>query len=787
MDLRSRVSEVREESKSRGDDLDQLSRRQVDMINTLTRIDDATRNLNQTLIMFYLQQREIVETIWSSSWSLEQPIQVSDGDDVKFPMDDSNINNDAACSKAILPSLFLEDLRYREGAIPEAYESTFKWLFESPRSDVHGQPLWSDFQTWLRSSNSDVYWITGKPGSGKSTVMKFVIGHSMLQELLAQWSGPKPFLLARFYFWNAGTPIQRTQEGLLRTLLYQCLRQRPLLIQKVCPRRWVLFKVFGSEVKTAAPPWTLDELLESFSAFDLFVGQQFNLALFIDGLDEFDGDHRNLIEFVRLFHSRTGRKVCVSSRPWNVFQDAFMASPSLRLENLTGDDIRLYVQCNLNPSPAFQEYKDALPEQSKGLVETIITKAQGVFLWVSVVVLHIREGLSEGDRWEELYDMVNLLPDDLSQLYQRIWSTIKLDYIGQSHLFQIHGAYIDSLDVITLWLADHPDTLQIDVKTIPEQQDLITQTMRRRLSSRTRGPLEISPQGYVGYLHRSVRDWIEHIWGDIVAKSDPAFDPSLCILNAQTVWMLGGICKADKCISQVLTTEYDWKEVLKCLYDAANVRHIASNIHILVATLDRLNDKIQTFSHTSENEAIIPLSCNKVTSRHGVTLPANSFVGLAAQFGILKYVRHKLMVDPQLLRGRHRPPEVSILANAILSPRYFAHYYYARNSDVRITKLPPNLYRYYHLHNNSYVRYLLIKLLLDCGVAKSSAVVPGDTIKSLYDEASWVQVQMPPIIMPNVEELDYWQTVAKLLKEHGLSRVGYFELKVKPLLLKLFH
>ncbi|KAJ2985030.1 hypothetical protein NUW58_g5750 [Xylaria curta] len=356
--------ERREESKSGADDLDQLSTGQMDMLRTLARIDNTTHNLNQTLVKLMQgstqvdwRQRDIIETIWSSSWSPQQQIRDISGGDVEFLEDDSNVNNDAACSKAILNSLFDKELRHREVAIPETYKSTFQWLLNSPRIDTHGRPLWSDFTVWLRNPNSDIYWVTGKPGSGKSTLMKFITDHSMVKEVLAQWSGTKPFILATFYFWNAGTSLQRTQEGLLRTLLHQCLTQKPQLIPKVCPRRWALFKVFGSKAVKAAPPWAWEELHESFSTFDLLAGEQFNLVLFIDGLDEFDGNHQNLLKFVRLLHSRVGRKVCVSGRPWNDFQDAFKASPSLRLESLTASDIRFYVQDNLESRREFRVTK----------------------------------------------------------------------------------------------------------------------------------------------------------------------------------------------------------------------------------------------------------------------------------------------------------------------------------------------------------------------------------------------------------------------------------------------
>lgn len=48
----------------------------------------------------------------------------------------------------------------------DAYPSTFEWILD-PDSD-HNKPGGS-FLEWLRTGE-DIYWISGKPGSGKSTV-----------------------------------------------------------------------------------------------------------------------------------------------------------------------------------------------------------------------------------------------------------------------------------------------------------------------------------------------------------------------------------------------------------------------------------------------------------------------------------------------------------------------------------------------------------------------------------------------------------------------------------------
>lgn len=43
---------------------------------------------------------------------------------------------------------------------------------------------------------------------------------------------------------------------------------------------------------------------------------------FVDGLDEYDGEHVDIINVLRRFASSPSFKLCVSSRPWNVFVEA---------------------------------------------------------------------------------------------------------------------------------------------------------------------------------------------------------------------------------------------------------------------------------------------------------------------------------------------------------------------------------------------------------------------------------------------------------------------------------
>ena len=62
--------------------------------------------------------------------------------------------------------------------------------------------------------------------------MKFIAENEQTKTSLGEWVGNKTLVIASFFFWNASTHhSQKSQRGLLRTILYQILRQCPELIR----------------------------------------------------------------------------------------------------------------------------------------------------------------------------------------------------------------------------------------------------------------------------------------------------------------------------------------------------------------------------------------------------------------------------------------------------------------------------------------------------------------------------------------------------------------------------
>jgi len=150
-------------------------------------------------------------------------------------------------SNEILDSLLFPSILERFEGVAEAHERTCQWIFQNP-SNVPNEELqdelqkqWSDFPHWLRHDGG-VYWISGKTGSGKSTLMKYIFMHPALKQNLKVWQGMSaecpPLYTAGFFFWAAGTSLQKSQSGLLRSVLHDALEQNLNLIPVVFPKQW---------------------------------------------------------------------------------------------------------------------------------------------------------------------------------------------------------------------------------------------------------------------------------------------------------------------------------------------------------------------------------------------------------------------------------------------------------------------------------------------------------------------------------------------------------------------
>jgi hypothetical protein len=139
----------------------------------------------------------------------------------------------------LLNSLRFPSITDRIESVDESHRKTFDWIFrriENTTQYAEGR-RWGNFSAWLRSGKG-IYWINGKAGSGKSTLMKYIANHYKTSSLLKQWAGSSKLCTGAFFFWNSGSKLQRSQAGLFRSLLYEILAQHQELIPRVLPTQW---------------------------------------------------------------------------------------------------------------------------------------------------------------------------------------------------------------------------------------------------------------------------------------------------------------------------------------------------------------------------------------------------------------------------------------------------------------------------------------------------------------------------------------------------------------------
>ncbi|EAT81134.2 hypothetical protein SNOG_11426 [Parastagonospora nodorum SN15] len=319
----------------------------------------------------------------------------------------------------ILQSLRYECMETRMEAIKEAHQRTFDWIFDINMGQLAGLHRTIPFTEWLQSG-SGIYWVTGKPGCGKSTLMKYLYSQAKTDKHLNAWAGNATLVRASFYFWNPGEEMQKSLEGLLQTLLYHILRTCPELIPALCPERWNEQHVDMKSVR----PWTLGELQKTIAAFQALPPVAAKFYFHIDGLDEYFGDSWDVIDTMQNFVGCPNIKLCLSSRPWNSFQDAFGRSNPcmLRLHEYTRKDIETFAHDNLM---SYTTHSDFEPRLFNDMIQDIVERAQGVFLWVRLVVRSLRDGIINDDPVSTLHERLRTIPVDLEPFFEHILGSVQ--------------------------------------------------------------------------------------------------------------------------------------------------------------------------------------------------------------------------------------------------------------------------------------------------------------------------------------------------------------------------
>ncbi|KAF5633786.1 uncharacterized protein FTJAE_6937 [Fusarium tjaetaba] len=257
--------------------------------------------------------------------------------------------------------------------------------------------IWEHFSAWLQSGDK-LFWIRGKPGSGKSTLVKFVIDNDNTKRLLGSWK-PNTRLLSHF-FWKIGSEPQNSIRGLLCSLLYNLLSEDADAVDEVLER----FKF--SQEKDFYKEWSPKEA-QKVLLYLLDAGAQ-STCIFIDGLDEISNNdgYRALLSVIQRLALFKGLES--------------IGAQNLRLEDLTKPEMVVYLRKQFETLP--KEKSAGLPLEV--FTDTLLDKAQGVFLWLALAIKSVTDGILKDDDQALIFERLSELPDELESLYQTMWERL---------------------------------------------------------------------------------------------------------------------------------------------------------------------------------------------------------------------------------------------------------------------------------------------------------------------------------------------------------------------------
>jgi hypothetical protein len=409
----------------------------------------------------------------------------------------------------MLKSLYLEETVSRREQIEPTYSITFEWIFQDSQLQ---------FSDWLRKGHG-IYWIRGKPGSGKSTLMKFLYTDQRTWDCLHSQGRRLPVSSGWFFFYGRGSRIQKSFEGLLYSILHQILSAQDRLAEIVVP-----FYVDYKDILNTH--WPLSYLKR---AFELILKQRdfpLQLYLFLDALDEYEGRPEMVIDFLKSLispPSKAGTQVniCFSSRPWNAFVEEFENCPGFSIHERTREDIWRFTEGKMRDNKSMKQLLQSPRAFEKEavdyLVSRIVERAQGVFLWVRLVVEEVLGARINGATTRELTEIVSETPTELKDYYENIIQHLPRQHRLESYvMFEVllRFTYSPTISEFTAAIdCALCETLQDSVTELRcgPVSDMTRDALLRRLQSRCGGLVEVTGNdkvAHVSFMHQTVKELV---------------------------------------------------------------------------------------------------------------------------------------------------------------------------------------------------------------------------------------------------------------------------------------
>lgn len=293
-----------------------------------------------------------------------------------------------------LETLYFKNLRYDKILIHHSH--TLAWLWECP-----------EYKSWisLRHPNSGLLFVEGKPGSGKSTLVRYFADN---------FTPPNDAIVLKFFYNTRDGEAERDHRNMLRVLLYQLLEADKL--------SFVHFQSIYRQRGGSKIGWCSKDMKNILRAYKTHSRPR-TIYLIIDAMDESAcTDRADIVQFLHGLSAPASASdsgctvnIFLASRPINQLEVSnCFGRQSILLERMNRGDIEKYTNDLLQN----EDFNSVIPEVKKEIEEYILDFSDGVFIWVYLVLKELAEEVMNGSRRSTLISFLKSLPKSLESLYE---------------------------------------------------------------------------------------------------------------------------------------------------------------------------------------------------------------------------------------------------------------------------------------------------------------------------------------------------------------------------------
>lgn len=425
----------------------------------------------------------------------------------------------------ILKAIAFHDMRMRRHQVGnvELAENTFEWMVKDETVPPSHPHLKQSFASWLKEGQG-IFHITGKPGSGKSTMMNFLANHPETRKHLEIWArNGNRIVIASMFLWNPGSAQQKSVDGVCRTLLYTILNDQKDLIPHAFASLWdasneeLLMSWQHLEISNKEIGMALRKLITHST-------QGYQYCFFIDGLDEIEDESRSHFSFATELCNWAryqSVKLCLSSReerPWTNYFEGF---PKLQIHLTTEQDIRKMIHNFLLDDRHLKKFPATESEQ---FVTRFVAMAEGVFIWVKLVLRELEEMLNYEHPLSTLHRVLDTFPCELGAFYDSIMRRIPkrekiladavFDVLIEKQKWRFRVLFDIRFYSILGEVISCPDNYSLTSSHMAIKTSDLIEGFRKRIPLTFRGMVEVVPSRQrlsshkLAFSHRSMYEYL---------------------------------------------------------------------------------------------------------------------------------------------------------------------------------------------------------------------------------------------------------------------------------------